>query len=96
MDKQKLVSGMLLKISIGSGRYGPKKKWASIIRVISVNRVGKGKEQIVTGLQFQTIAVRGGEFHPASHYKFDQSKKITSISGRFNEWWETFNAKILV
>lgn len=94
MDKQTLKSGMLLKISVGSGKYGPKGKWSSIIRVISINRAGK--EGVVTGMQYQTVATKGGEHHPADHFKFNPSGAITPIFRDFDNWIVVFSAKILV
>jgi len=85
---------MLLKISVGSGKYGPKGKWASIIRVISVNRAGK--EGVVTGMQYQTIAGKGGENHPADYFKWNPSGAITPIFRDFDNWIEVFSAKFLV
>ena len=83
---------MTVKISIGEGRYGPKGKWAAIVRIISVNH-SDGK---VSGIQYQTIATRGGEHHSATHYEFQIPHAIIPIFGGFDEWWDTFNAKILV
>jgi hypothetical protein len=93
MDKNHLIPGMIVKITFGKGPHGPKGKWSSLIWVFAVTRCDNEK---IIGIQYKTIAVKGGEYHPASYYQFTKPEKIEMINKSFDQWWETFNAKILV
>lgn len=90
MDKSKLKSGMLLRISAGTGTYKDR-KWAAIIRVISVNRY----DNEIKGMQYITIAQRG-ENHDPDFLRYTLSNKILLITKKFDDWWETFKPKLLV
>jgi len=94
LDKQTLKTGMLLKVSIGTGKHGKGGRWSSIIRVLSVNTMGKQK--IVTGIQYKTLATRGGDHHAADYFEFRKSDLIQASGQGFDGWCEAFNVKILV
>jgi len=89
MDKQSLKSGMLLRISAGTGTYHAK-KWAAIIRVISVTKHG----ELVKGMQYIIIAQRG-EKHDTDFLLYEPGKQIVPVFREFSDWWETFKPKLL-
>jgi hypothetical protein len=89
MNKDDLKAGMLLRISAGTGFYTTD-RWASIIRVISVNR-SKGK---VIGIQYKTLAIRNADCSNWLGYK--PSKTSANVFGHFDDWWKTFEPKIML
>lgn len=90
MKKQDLKSGMLLRISAGTGTYTDK-KYAAIIRVISVTT----HKDEVRGFQFQFIAERGAN-HDPDFLLYKKNIQIHTIGKETDDWFETFKPKLLV
>ena len=90
MEKEDLRSGMLLRISAGSGSYS-EKKYAAIVRVIAVTR----HDEKVKGFQFQYIAERGAN-HDPDFLLYGKKVQIHKVGSQIDSWFETFKPKLLV
>lgn len=88
MNKEDLAPGMLLRISAGIGFYTTD-RWASVIWVVSVN---KSKDKVI-GFQYKTVAVRNKDCSNWLGYKKGQT--VVNVFGHFDDWWETFDPRIL-
>jgi len=90
MNKDDFKPKMLVEITAGVGTYRTG-KYKALLRIVSVN-TSEGK---VIGMQYVIIAERKADLDPRC-YTITNSKAIQQVLGKFDQWCDVFNPKILV